>query len=353
MAIYTISNAGGNWDADSAWVGGVSPVTASDTNGDIVATPTSGNLTLNGNFACNSINLTGYVATLIHNAGAGMSMTGSLILSALMTYTIGNSSTSKLIFVPNVSNVNITTNGITIPRLDLGATLGSGTLSYNLQDNLTCINRITLRSGILNTNNKTITASIFTNGASAGTATLNLGTSTVNLSNNSQPWIITPANFTLNPGTSTINFTDTIAEKTLSFGGVPLYNVRFAGGASNQIDIGNDGFGLILLHNLIIDAPNIIQIAAGMTLSFGNNIITNGSLGNLVTFQSDNSGTPWNITKSSGAIATDFISLTDSNASGGAKFYAGADSTDNGGNSGWLFINMPIGSGFLLMGVGS
>ena len=41
--------------------------------------------------------------------------------------------------------------------------------------------------------------------------------------------------------------------------------------------------------------------------------------------------------KSSGNVAANFMSIQDSTATGGANWYAGANSTDVSGNTGWIF----------------
>jgi len=54
MAVITVSNTGGNYNATGTWVGGVIPLTT-DT---IAFTATSGNLTINVASTCAGINLT-------------------------------------------------------------------------------------------------------------------------------------------------------------------------------------------------------------------------------------------------------------------------------------------------------
>lgn len=63
MAVYTVSNAGGNYNAGATWVGGIVPSTT-----DTVAfTSTSGNLTINVASTCAGIDFTNYVRTLTLN----------------------------------------------------------------------------------------------------------------------------------------------------------------------------------------------------------------------------------------------------------------------------------------------
>lgn len=79
MAIRTISNAGGNYNSSGTWVEAQVPTSADD----IVATATSGQLTINVAAAARTINLTNYNNTITMNAnwtvsgGALSSMIGS------------------------------------------------------------------------------------------------------------------------------------------------------------------------------------------------------------------------------------------------------------------------------------
>lgn len=54
-------------------------------------------------------------------------------------------------------------------------------------------------------------------------------------------------------------------------------------------------------------------------------------------------GTPFTLSKASGTVTADYLSLKDSTATGGATFYAGSHSTDVSGNSGWIFTDIPSG----------
>ena len=63
MAVITVSNTGGNYNATGTWVGGVIPLTT-DT---IAFTATSGNLTINVASTCAGVDFTNYVGTLTVN----------------------------------------------------------------------------------------------------------------------------------------------------------------------------------------------------------------------------------------------------------------------------------------------
>jgi hypothetical protein len=47
------------------------------------------------------------------------------------------------------------------------------------------------------------------------------------------------------------------------------------------------------------------------------------------------------LSKASGTVSADFLSISRSTATGGASWYAGANSTDGGNNSGWVFTAPP------------
>lgn len=52
------------------------------------------------------------------------------------------------------------------------------------------------------------------------------------------------------------------------------------------------------------------------------------------------------LSKASGTVSANFLSISKSIATGGATWYAGADSTDGGGNAGWIFAGSSFGGLF-------
>lgn len=186
MATRTISNIGGNWDDTGTWVEGFVPTSADD----VIATATSGNVTINVSSFCRSIDLTNYTNTLTHNSGIILSIgdatagTGNIALKFVvgMNYVLGDLITSEINFVStsavvqtidfagkNSGNIiyNATSNGswqlISQHNTDYGAkvTLTKGTLDINGQ---TCY------WGAFNSDNSNVrtlilgSASIFLNG---------------------------------------------------------------------------------------------------------------------------------------------------------------------------------------------
>jgi hypothetical protein len=125
MPVRTISNTGGNWNATGTWVEGAIP-TSSD---NLVATATSGPLTVTANASINGVNFTNYTNTFTINSGvtltqgagsatsqpftfvAGMTVAGTGTLSFNGTFTMtsgGKVWTGNLTFAPQGGGSNRT-----------------------------------------------------------------------------------------------------------------------------------------------------------------------------------------------------------------------------------------------------
>ena len=109
MATRTISNAGGNYNATGTWVEGIVPTSADD----VVATATSGQLTVNVVSAARSFDFTNYVNTLTMNA----SWTVSGV--ATQTFVTGMTISGAISISLTGIGAAITTNGKLIPNLTL------------------------------------------------------------------------------------------------------------------------------------------------------------------------------------------------------------------------------------------
>jgi hypothetical protein len=117
MATITASATGGNWNATTAWVGGVVPTSLDD----VIINSSSGNITVTDNRSCLTIDFTGYTGTFMINNGFTLTVFGtSITLGSGMTFTSGT--TGVLSTLGNQIGITITFNGITIPRLTIGKT---------------------------------------------------------------------------------------------------------------------------------------------------------------------------------------------------------------------------------------
>jgi hypothetical protein len=73
-----------------------------------------------------------------------------------------------------------------------------------------------------------------------------------------------------------------------------------------------------------------------------------GEAGRVLTLQSSSNGTARTLKKTSGTVSVDYMSIRDSTATGGAGWYAGANSTSVSNNTGWVFTAPPVGNFFLM-----
>jgi len=142
MATRTISNAGGNYNATAAWVEGIVPTSADA----VVATATSGQLTVNVASAASTFTFTNYVNTLTMNAVWTVSGTGTQTFVNAMT--ISGSFNIAL----TGTGATIITNGKTIPNLSI---TGNKTVS----DTLNIVNLTSSSSTVIWSGTQTINVS--------------------------------------------------------------------------------------------------------------------------------------------------------------------------------------------------
>jgi len=81
---------------------------------------------------------------------------------------------------------------------------------------------------------------------------------------------------------------------------------------------------------------NGLKLTSGVTQTV-TGFTTNGSAGNLAKLLSTTGASAATISKSSGSVAVDYMSIQDSTVTGGATWCAGANSTNVSGNTGWTF----------------
>jgi hypothetical protein len=256
----------------------------------------------------------------------------TLISSSLMTI----SSTATLTFRGS-GNYTWTfagqamTRDLTISPLGNPANYGTWTLSDNLIIPVTT-GTFTLTSGTFNTNNKNLYIDSF-NSSNSNTRTLTMGSSEWHLIGTGTVWTTgTATGLTFNPNTSTIILDDTTATvKTFAGGALTFNDLVITGGAVTW----NNSTSF---NNLTIYANSTtITVSAPTTKTIlGNFNVLGSSASAIVTFVSTNPGTQYTFNKTSGTVNVDYVSLTDSIASGGATFYAGSHSSGSN-TTGWLF----------------
>jgi hypothetical protein len=120
---------------------------------------------------------------------------------------------------------------------------------------------------------------------------------------------------------------------------VTYYNLNIGGTGAVTLT-GNNTFNTISNST----QPITIDFAAGSTQTV-TNFNVSGTAGNLVTLQSTTPGSQFTLSKASGTVSRDYLSIKDSAATGGAAWYAGANSTNVSNNTGWTFTAPPAPGG--------
>jgi len=291
---------------------------------------TSGSYTLTSpNFFRSLIFSSGFTGTWTPSAQA-LTFFGDVTLSSGMTFGGGN---GGITFSATSGTQTITSNAkswaIPITQSNSGATL-------RLADALTQTTYQYLHnSGTLDLNGKTLTPGTnYTTGAGTKNITFNGGTLSCGNSFNNA----VPAGFTTTAGTGTgkISMTRATAQ---SFAG---------GGATYNCTLSNDGAGALTISgsNTFTTIANGVQPTTFTFTSSTTQTVTNWSVsglsGQLVTINSSTAGTAATLSKASGTVSSNYLSIRDSTATGGAAWYAGANSTNTSNNTGWIFTSPPI-----------
>lgn len=269
---------------------------------------------------------------------------GSLTLQAAMTFTGAFGYTLE----GRNGAFTITSTGKAFPNV---LNFQSAGATYTLQDNLSVTGQINQNFGTLTATTQNVQAASY-NGNNNNVKGLNMGSGTWTMTGTGNVWRLAPGSTTLNAGTSTLTFSDTSASSKTFNGGTtftiaPYYRISIPGGGTGAVIFG----GAATFNTIDIAAPKTVTFAATATINVTNfNAV--GNPGNLITINSQTPGSAAILSKSSGIVACDYLSLQDSSATGGATWYAGANSTNISGNSGWIFSAAPSrGSTFAMMGV--
>ena len=313
-----------HWSASSGGAPGASVPTSAD---DVYfnASSFSGGgqtVTLNTSQDCGSMNWSGATNSPTFSHSGTLSIYGSLTLIAAMT----DSGGGGLLFKAGSGSWTITTNGLTgLEYWYFGQGIGASSATWTLQDNLTASGSVTLVHGTLNTNGKDV--SIYGFDGTNGDGTLTLGASNLWCGSS---WLALNASLTLSAASSTI-----YAYSGFQGGGKTYGTVKLESSGTCYLSGSNT------LGSLIVDAvPKAIYFTPGTTQTV-TAFTAVGTAGNLITLGRNGSYGVWTISKPSGTVSSDYLVISNSVATGGATWNAGANSTDGGGNSGWVFGGAP------------
>lgn len=200
---------------------------------------------------------------------------------------------------------------------------------------------ITLSLGTFNANGFNVTlsgtAGTFVSTGS-GTRTLTIGSGTWSIvAVGGLAWSTASTGLTVTASTGTIKMTGATAK---TFGGSSKsWPTLDQGGAGALTINGSNTFADITNSRNATGAATIIFLAG--TTNTLTAFTATGTVGNVLTIQSTVAGSAATLSKSSGTVSVDYMSIKDSTATGGASWYAGANSTNVSGNTGWIFTAPP------------
>jgi len=338
-----------NWSA-TAWAtsSGGSPALANfplaqdtaviDNTGSV-----TGTISINNNWNIGTLNITKTGSMTLDSSFNTPLFFGNFTLGLLTTL----SGTGTFGFNGRSTTQTITPNGRSFTQ-PININVRGGTL--NLGGSLASGNTFTVAAGTFDTNSYPLTCLSFTS-VGANTRSITFGTSTISLLGTGTIWNTATGSAitSFSAASSTINLTDTTATaRTFSAGNVTGYtfgNLGINGVTGSSITTisggtvgGGHTFNTISSNKTV---AHTMTFSAGATITVSNFTVT-GTAGNVVTINTNAAGSSTTLSKSSGTVSVDYLSIRDSAATGGATWYAGANSTNVSGNTGWIFTAPPV-----------
>ena len=332
--VYYRATGSTNWGTSSSWSatsGGVADATmfplAQDTAIFPAATyPASGSTT--------TINAAYNIGTIDMSLRTSNTMTLAMGSNAILVY--GNwingtgitiSGTGSLTFQGRGAQT-ITSAGRSFTQ-NIGTTSPGG--SVTLQDALTTTSSTQsgCGGGTFDANGYNFTATGYSSN-NTGVRTIAIGSGTWTLNGIGSPWNTpTITNLTVT-GTGTISLTNASA-KIFNGGGITTYPTLNQGGAGTLTITGANTFADITntaIGNITFPASTTTTVSA---------FNVSGDATTRVQLRSSSTGTRFTLSKSSGTVSVDWLDIRDSSATGGAAWYAGANSLNTANNLGWIF----------------
>lgn len=293
-------------------------------------------VTLSG-LSCIDFNSTGYSGAMTFGTNF---IGGNLTLSATQTVVTAS---SVLTLNPSSGTKSINTNGVQINKpITVNTTGGTVQLAANLDMSGASSRAFTITAGSFDANGFNITCGNF-DSSNSNARTITMGSGTWTLTSTGTVWTTaTATNLTLNANTSVIKINDaSSSSKTFSGGGKTYSTLWLTGaGTGTFIIVGSNTFATFLVDT----PPHTVNFTNGttQTISTAGGWQVKGTAGNLMTLQSTSAGNAWTVSVASGTVNSNYLSLKDSTATGGATFYAGPNSTNVSGNTGWIFTAAPF-----------
>ncbi len=202
----------------------------------------------------------------------------------------------------------------------------------------TCSSTYSLTAGTSSISGNISATTLTMSGSTTRTVNMGGGTYTLSGTGNVVNLGAGPTNFTLNAQTSTIDLTDTSAStKAFVGGGKTFNNLRVRGAASaGTVTIS----GANTFNTLTFDADANIVLTSTVTQA-ASSFAPGGTSGHPVLLSASTPGSAAILAVNSTAPTIDYLTITDITKTAGDAFYAGANSINGGGNTGFIFSAKP------------
>jgi hypothetical protein len=270
-----------------------------------------------------NIDFTGVTGAVTYTQSVNVSFFGSLTFAAGMamgaaTFTITAAGRGSHTLTSAGKDLSSYT-----PQIDAGAG------SYTLQDALSAAGKnLNIQSGTFDSNNFNVTC---VQVAVTNVALVSVigGTSTWTLSSTSNPWNLNGVSLpTISMASSTIVMTSVTTASFLGGTSRSYGKVKFTGAGGGTATINNN----CTIDELTVVAPRPLRFTAGINVTI-NRFVFDSRAGAVITW--DTTGAASTVTSNLYMQQFNFLSLTNILAAGTAKWYAGHNSTNVSGNTGW------------------
>lgn len=278
----------------------------------------------------NSVDFTNFAGTL---SSGTRTIWGNLTISTGMTVAAGASVTT---FAKSSGTQTLTTAGKTFDFPITKSDAGTLALAGNLT--MVATRTLSLTAGTLDDSGYNVVIGSFSSASTnSRTIAFNGGAWTISGSGSSA-FAVSGAGFTTTGTGSVVSLTSATA-KTFAGGGFDYSSMTLnQGGAGDLTVSGSNTFK----DWSATTKPSQFTVTTATTQTF-QNFTLSGTAGNLVTIRNSSavSTNSHTLSRASGVINVDYLDIQRSNATGGATWYAGANSIDSGNNTGWIFAAAP------------
>lgn len=273
-------------------------------------------------------------------------ISGSFVLNSSVTVTDNSN-----MFFENRGTYQLNTNGVSFPSAAQAMSVNAVGGTVQLLSAFTTLNNFALNYGTLDCNGYNFTCSNFsTSNSNTRSILFGSGTFTITGSGGSAWDATTSTNLSTTVSTATISMTNAAA-KTFNGGG-KTYPTLDQGGAGTLTIGGSNTFNNIS-NSYSATGATAITFTASTTQTVAGFTAT-GTSGKILTLTSSTAGTATNMTLTGGGkVSVDYLSVKDSHVTPATTtWYAGANSTNVSGNTGWIFTVPPsvtVNSGFFIV----